>query len=129
MRILPVIQIAAIAGCGLMSGVLLGDRLGPTYARPVLTPSNFIALQQISHAHYGHVLPKFMVCALAGALWWLTVIRAERKHVHFWLLALAVAAIGSAAAVTIHVNFPINDQLMTWNVAAPPDNLRQNWST
>jgi len=129
MRILPFSQTIALVLCGLMTGVLLGDRLGPTYARPALTPSSFITLQQVTHVHYGKVLPKFTVGALAGGLLWLILIRAQRSRIQFWLLAFAVAAITAAAAVTIHVNFPINDQLMTWNATAPPDNLMQIWST
>jgi uncharacterized membrane protein len=129
MRILPFVKIIAVVSCGLMTGVLLGDRLGPTYARPALTPSDFITLQQVTHVHYGKVLPKFMAGALVGGLLWLTLIRAQRSRIQFWLLAFAVAAIAAAAVVTIRVNFPINDQLMTWSAAAPPDKLRQIWST
>lgn len=44
-----------------------------------------------------------------------------------WLLA--VVAIASAADLTVRVNFPTNDQLMTWSAAAPPDNMREIWST
>jgi hypothetical protein len=106
MRFLPFIQIIAIVFCGLMSGVLLGDRLGPTYARSALTPSNFITLQQVTHVHYGKVLPKFMGGALAGGLLWLILIRAQRSRILFWLLAVAAIA-----------------------AAAPPDDLRQIWST
>jgi uncharacterized membrane protein len=71
----------------------------------------------------------FLSGALAGSLLWLILIRAERNSVHCWLLALAIAAIAAAAILTIRVNFPINDQLMTWSPVAPPDNLRQIWST
>ena len=28
----------------------------------------------------------------------------------------------------MRVNFPINAELMTWNVAVPPDNLKEIWS-
>jgi uncharacterized membrane protein len=129
MRILPFVQTIALVCCGLMTGVLLGDRLGPTYARPALAPSDFIALQQITHVHYGKVLPKFMAGALAGGVLWLILIRAQRSRIQFWLLGFAVAAITAAAAVTIRVNFAVNDELMTWSTAAPPDDLRQIWNT
>jgi hypothetical protein len=75
------------------------------------------------------VLRKVMTGALGGGLLWLILIRARRSRIQFWLLALAVAAITAAAVVTIRLNFPINDQLMTWRAAAPPDNLRQIWSS
>jgi uncharacterized membrane protein len=129
MRFLVFVQIIALVSCGLLTGVLFGDRLGPTYARPALTLSNFITLQQVTHVHYGKVLPKLMASALAGGLLWLILIRAQRCQIQFWLLAFALAIIAAAAVVTIRVNFPINDQLLTWNVTAPPDNLRQIWST
>lgn len=128
MRVLPLVQIIAIVFCGLMTGILLGDRMGPTYARPLLTPADFVTLQQVTHVHYSKVMPKLMAGAILCGVLWLVLIRAERRSIHFWLLVLSLAAVAAAAAVTIHVNFPINDQLMTWRAEAPPDDLRQIWS-
>jgi hypothetical protein len=44
------------------------------------------------------------------------------------LKASAVVAIVIAAALTVRVNFPINDQVITWSAAAPPDDIREFWS-
>ena len=56
------------------------------------------------------------------------MVRSRWNTFQFWLLALAVAAIIIATALTVRVNFPINDQLMTWSAAAQPDNMKEIWS-
>lgn len=128
MRTLPAVRILAIIFCGFMTGILLGDRLGPTYARPELSPADFVILQQVTHVHYSKVLPVYLAISVFAAFFWLILIRAQRNRLHFWLLALALIFIASAAYVTIHFNFPINAQLMTWNSSSPPANFKRIWS-
>ena len=45
-----------------------------------------------------------------------------------WLVAVATGAMIVATVLTLRVNFPINDQLMTRSVAAPPENIREIWN-
>jgi len=47
---------------------------------------------------------------------------AEQQH---WSLTRVIVI---AASLTVRVNFPINDQLMTWSAATPPDNIIEIWS-
>jgi hypothetical protein len=56
------------------------------------------------------------------------LVRAHSDAAEFWLVALAAGAMTFAFALTVIVNFRINDQLMTWNPVAPPDTFREIWS-
>jgi uncharacterized membrane protein len=99
--------------------------MGATFARPV-NASSFLQFQQIQHVHFARMMPPLTLTAIAGGLGWLILVRAQSNTAHFWLVALATAAMVLAAALTLRVNIPINNQLMTWNLA--PDNLREIWS-
>lgn len=86
-----------------------------------------MTLQQVMHSHYSTIMPKLMTGTLgrqhcvavshSGAAWPPLILDTRT----------AIATIVAAAAVTLRVNFPINDQLMTWNSSAPPDGLRKIW--
>jgi uncharacterized membrane protein len=128
MGVLSIVRFIAVLSCGLMTGILFGDRMGPAFARRTMSASSFVQQQQIIHNHYIKLLPVLSMASLAGGLGWLFLVRAQWSTPQFWLLASAAVAIAIAAALTVRVNFPINDQLMTWNVAAPPDNIREIWS-
>lgn len=101
--------------------------MGATFARPALNASSFLQFQQIQHVHFARMMPPLTLIAIAGGLGWLILVRAQWNATQLWLVALAVAAMVFAAALTLRVNIPINNQLMTWNVAAPPDNMREIW--
>jgi len=111
-----------------MAGLMFGDRLGPAYARRILSASSFVQQQQIIHTHYVRLLPVLSLGAMLGGLAWLFFLGVRWKGPEFWLVLLAMVAIAVAAALTVLVNFPLNAQLMTWNAAAPPDNLKEIWS-
>ncbi len=128
MSVLAIVRVIAILPSGLMAGLLFGDRMGPSFARQALSASSFVQQQQIIHTHYIKLLPVLSMAAVAGGLGWLLLARAQWNTLQFWLLVSAVIAIAIAAALTLRVNFPINDQLMTWSAAAPPDNIREIWS-
>src|SRR5260370_33018225 len=108
-----------------MTGILFGDRMGPAFARRTMSASSFIQQQQIIHNHYKKMLPVLSMASLAGGLGWLFLVRAQWSTPQFWLLVSAGGASAIAAALTIRGNFPINDQLMTWSAAAPPDKMRE----
>jgi uncharacterized membrane protein len=128
MGILGAVRVIAILSCGVFTGFLFGDLIGAVFARPKLSPSSFIQQQQIIHAHVVKILPALTLTAIISALAWLILVGARWERAEFWLVALAVGAMVFAFALTVTVNFPINDQLMTWNPAAPPDNFREIWT-
>jgi uncharacterized membrane protein len=128
MSALQIIPGIAILASGIFAGLLFGDRAGPSIARRVQDPSSFVQQQQIIHRHYVKFLPSLSLIAIISALGWLVLLRAEWQRVEFWLVAVALADIVVAFALTVKVNFPINAQLMKWNAASPPANLIELWS-
>jgi uncharacterized membrane protein len=124
---LAAVRIIAIFACGIFAGILFGDRMGATFARPALSPSSFVQFQRIQHIHFARMMPPLGLAALAGGAGSLILVRAQWSTPQFWLVAGATGVVALALALTRGVNIPINNQLMTWNVAAPPENMREIW--
>ena len=62
---------------------------------------------------------------LAVALSW-----GDRPSVYF--LGTAIPLLAAPVLITLKINIPINDQIMTWNASAPPEGwmqLRDKWWT
>src|SRR5260370_36501161 len=110
MGVLPIVRVSAVLSCGLMTGILFGDRMGPAFARRTMSASSFIQQQQIIHNHYKKMLPVLSMASLAGGLGWLFLVRAQWSTPQFWLLVSAVGAISIAAARTIRVECLIHGQ-------------------
>jgi hypothetical protein len=121
-----IIQVVALLCCGLFAGILLGDRMGASFARPELSDSSFLQFQQIQHVHFVRLMPPLMLGAFIGGLAWLIMARGSYPQV--WILALAVIAMMVGAALTLRINIPINNQMMTWSVTAPPPDMREIWA-
>ena len=49
MRVLAIVRAIALLSCGLMTGILFGDRMGPAFARRTMSASSFVQQQQIIH--------------------------------------------------------------------------------
>ena len=64
---------------------------------------------------------------MISALAWLILVH-TRHNAEFWLVISALVTMVFAFVLTAIVNFPINDQLMTWSPMAPPRNFRETWS-
>jgi len=125
---LTLVPVLAVICTGLFAGILLGDRAGATYARPQLSPSAFVQFQQIQHVHFVRMMPPLILAALLAGLIWLLVIRPSGRGAEFWLVAAATGAVLFCFLLTRAVNVPLNKQLMTWSIAAPPDNVRDLWT-
>ena len=53
MKMLGAPRVLAVVCTGLYAGIILGDRMGASYARPELSVADFIRFQQIQHhLHY-----------------------------------------------------------------------------
>ena len=128
MKALGVSRVTAVLSCGLAAGIFLGDRMGVSFARPQLGASSFVQLQQIIHVNFARMMPPLLLAAIVAGLAWLLLIRAQRHSAEFWLLMAAVGAMICVAVLTRTINVPINDQLMTWSIEAPPPNVREIWS-
>jgi len=128
MGMLTIVRVVAVVAVGLLAGIFLGYRTGVQYALPELSASSFVQLQKIIHVHYVRFMPPLVLTALLSSVVWLVLIRSQWRNAEFWLVAIAASGILVIAAATRAVNVPLNNQLMTWNVAAPPTNLRELWA-
>ncbi len=128
MNAIAIVRIIAILSSGIFAGILFGDRMGATFARPSLSPSSFLQFQRIQHVHFARMMPPLTLAAILSGLGWLIITRAQWNTPQFWLVAVALGAMIMGAALTLRVNIPINNQLMTWSVEAPPENMREIWS-
>lgn len=128
MNALAVVQIVAVVCAGLLAGIYLAHRAGPYYALQKLSPSSFVQYQQVVHTHYVRFMPPLVLAALLTALAWLVMIRSHWASPEFWLMAVSALGIVLVAGLTRAVNVPLNNKLMTWDIAIPPDNLRALWA-
>lgn len=127
MHVLAIVQVIAVVCAGLLAGIYFAHRAGPYYALQKLSPSSFVQFQQVVHRHYVRFMPPLILTALLAALAWLLMLRSYWTSTEFWLIAASAAGIALIAAMTRAVNVPLNNELMTWNIAAPPDNLTAIW--
>jgi uncharacterized membrane protein len=128
MHLLTVLRVVAVVTAGLLAGIFLGHRAGVHYALDELSTSSFVQLQQIIHVHYVRFMPPLVLTALLSSALWMMMVRSRWRTAEFWLVAMSAFGILVIAAATRVVNVPLNDQLMTWNVASPPTNLREIWA-
>lgn len=56
------------------------------------------------------------------------MLRHRRDTAEFKIVLAATIAIAIGYTITFVFNVPVNDQLETWNAAAPPANAREIWS-
>src|SRR5262245_51468671 len=123
-----ILRIVALVTTGLMAGIFLGHRVGLHYALPELSPSNFVQLGQTIGVRYMRFMPPLVFTALLSSLLWLALLRTQWRTAEFWLVAASAGATLVIIAATRAVNVPLNNQLMTWNVASPPTNLQEIWT-
>jgi uncharacterized membrane protein len=121
------IRVVAVVCVGLKAGVFLGHRAGPQYALQKLSSSGFVQFQQVVHTHFVRFMPPLTLAALLSTLIWLVSLRSQWTSVEFWLVAASTCGLACSAVMTRAVNVPLNNKLMTWNVDAPPGNLRELW--
>ncbi|HEX9119611.1 MAG TPA: DUF1772 domain-containing protein [Terriglobales bacterium] len=128
MDVATIVRVIALACAGMLAGIFFGYRMGAYYALQKLDSSSFVQFQQVVHAHYVKFMPPLTLSALLAALAWLFTIRSHRSSAEFWLVSASTCGIALIAAMTRAVNVPLNNKLMTWNVAAPPTDLRAIWA-
>lgn len=120
---LVIVRVIATVCMGLAAGIFLDHRRGVSLATASLPPSSFVQLQQIIHMHFVRMMPPLMLSATAGSLIWTIPLRGEWLTPGSWLVGVAAMAMLSVVVMTRLVNVPINNRLMTWTLAAPPDHL------
>jgi hypothetical protein len=123
-----VARFGSVFGAGLASGVLLGDRMGASFARPVLPASSFVAFQQIVHRHFVVMMPILLGITILSCAAWLMLARSRTGSAEFAFLGLGALAFVSIAVLTRAINVPINVQLMTWDPSSPPPDVMNTWA-
>jgi uncharacterized membrane protein len=127
MSLLPIVRFVALVATGLLAGIFLGDRMGLGFARPALPASSFVQLQQIQHVHFVRMMPVLQIAALLSTLTWLFLLRSSVRSSQFAVIALAAICLLVVFGLTMAINVPINNTLMTWNASAPPGNAMEIW--
>jgi len=128
MGVLPIVRVVAVVCTGLAAGIYLGDRAGASYARAELGASSVVQFQQIVHVHFARMMPSLVLGGLLASLVWLLMVRSQWRSPEFWLIAASVCGLALIVVLTRAVSVPLNYQLMTWSIAAPPENLRELWA-
>jgi uncharacterized membrane protein len=128
MNMLTVVRIVAVVCTGLLAGIFLGYRAGPQYAVKEIGPSSFVQFQQVVHVHFVRFMPPLVLTTLLSALAWLLMVRSQWRSAEFWLILASTCGIVLIAALTRAVSVPLNNQLMTWNIATPPHNVWEIWA-
>lgn len=128
MDALRIVRVVAIVCASLMAGVYFSYRAGDYYALQKLSASGFVQFQQGLHVHFVKIMPPLVLTALLAALAWLVMVRSQWRSVEFCLIALSVCGIALIVVATRAVNVPLNNQLMTWNIAALPGDVRAIWA-
>ena len=127
MNLLPIIRFIALVTTGLLAGIFLGDRMGLGFARPALPATSFVQLQQIQHVHFVRMMPVLQIAALLSTLTWLFLLRSDVRSSQFAVVALAAICLLVVFGLTMAINVPINNTLMTWNASAPPGDAMEIW--
>ena len=127
MFVFTIIRMIAVSCAGLLAGIYLADRASAP-ARMGLDSSSFILYQQTVHKTYVRMMPPLVIGAIFTVLGWILMIRVQWQGLEFWLLAVAICSIIFVAAITRAVNVPLNQKLMTWNAATPPEDLKEQWA-
>lgn len=122
-----IFRAVAVFATGLIAGIFVGN-LASTPARSALEPSAFVQYQQIVHVYYQVMMIFLLGVAAISCVAWLVTLRKRWRSAEFLLAASSLAGIVIMIAITRAVNVPINEQLMTWNIASPPADLRVVWA-
>jgi uncharacterized membrane protein len=127
MNLLPVVRFVALVSTGLLAGIFLGDRVGLGFARPALPVSSFVQLQQIQHVHFVRMMPVLQIAALLSSGIWLFLVRSSFRSPPFAMIAVAMICLLVVFGLTVAINVPINNTLMTWSAATPPADALEIW--
>ena len=127
MRMTKAISTVFVVCLGLIAGILVGY-LASAPAREALDPGDFLRHQQIVHIYYQPLMQVLMSAAILSGLASLVRLRGHIRSAEFVLTAIAFAGVMTVFILTISVNVPINNVMMTWNPLEPPANMREMWS-
>ncbi len=117
----------ALLSTGLLTGILLGNRLGASFALPKLPDSSFVQFQQTVHLNYVRIMPVLQIVSILSSVTWAYLLSSSPRVMDFVLVAIAAAGSIVVFAITLTVNVTVNKKLMAWTASNPPANVRQIW--
>lgn len=127
MHVASLVRAIAITCTGLAAGVFLGHWRGVSIATPQLDPSSFIQLQQVIHVHFVPMMPILLFGAAAASIVWALLLRKSQEETGFWLVTGTAVSMTVVLGLTLAINVPINQLLMTWDAERPPADLMRLW--
>ncbi len=113
---------------GLYTGILFGDRVGVTPIRPKLPAASFVLFQQDLHLRFGKLMPVLIFGSLLAGVIALVLIRRNYQSREFVFTTIATLCTVFVAILTVLINVPVNETLMTWQASSPPENVMQLWA-
>jgi uncharacterized membrane protein len=113
---------------GLYTGLLFADRIGVTPIRPKLPAAAFVLYQQELHLKFGKLMPALLAGSLIAGVLSLVLMRRNLRSSEFLFTTIATVCTIGVVILTRLINVPINETLMTWQVASPPENVMQLWA-
>lgn len=125
---LVAVRFFAVLSSGLVAGILLGDRMGASVARPRLPASSFILFQQIQNRRFARMMPLPMGISVLASVAWVILELPRAWTLSFLCAALGAVGVAAVVAITRVISIPINDQLGGWDPAAPPPDLMRIWA-
>jgi uncharacterized membrane protein len=128
MNMMAIVRFVAVVCAGLVAGGYLTYRTGVYYALRELSASGFVQFQQIMHVHFLKFVPPLVVGNMVAVIVWLAMLMSHWTSLEFWLIAAATCGNIAVVAMTVSVNVPLNNKLMTWSAAAPPVDLKELWA-
>jgi len=127
MNLIVFVRVISSVCTGLAAGIFVGRGMGVSLAVPHLSASSFVQLQQIIHTNFVPMMPILLAGAVGASIFWAVLLRSHWRRLEFWCVLVAAILMVATLALTRVVNVPINEQLMTWSVQAPPPNLTELW--
>ncbi|GEM_PF-757942 len=127
MNLLNLSRFINLLSTGLLTGILFGDRWGTTPVRPTLSASCFTQFQQGLHLNYVPLMPILMGISILSGVTASLLLRRFFKSRDFLFTAAGTLCIAGVFILTLIVNVPINNALMTWQITAPPPDWQELW--
>lgn len=113
---------------GLYTGIFFGDRIGVTPIRPKLPAASFVLYQQELHLRFGKLMPVLAIGSLLAGVVSLVLLRRNYQSRDFVFTMIATLCTACVLILTLLINVPVNETLMTWQASSPPENVMQLWA-
>jgi len=126
--LLSISRFLQLLSMGLFTGILFGDRVGVAHIRPQLPASAFVLYQQGVHSRFVYLMPVLIITSLLAGVISLVFLRRDYQSRAFIFTLIAILCTVGVVILTRLINVPVNETMMTWNAASPPENVMQLWA-